>query len=513
MFQAIENSEKTAYSEDNFIYFSLLKTELDETKKELEKSKEQIRWFEEQFKLYKQRQFGKKAEQLKALNAVQLDLFDILEEATSVEEQVAEKETITYTRNKKSCGRKLNTANLPREVELHDIADKHCECCGNELEKIGEDRSEQIEYIPEQLKVIEHIRPKYTCRHCATIKSAQKPEAPLAKSMAGASLIAEIILKKYHYHLPLYRQSKIFHQQGLDLPDNTLGNWVMQAGGLLEELNEALWQQIPVSKVLQADETPVNVLTENKQGYMWCYHGYTKDNRFVIFEYSNSRSGTVASNRLKDYQGILQTDGYSGYNELRGKENIINIGCFAHCRRKFAEIVKISKQTGKAHVAISYIKQLYKIESESQNIAAEARKKVRQEQAKPILDKFKEWLEKSLPQSPPQSAIGKAISYALNQWKYLYEYVNHGDVPIDNNLVENQIRPFALGRKNWLFAGNEKGANVAALFYSLIQTCLMNNINPRNYLIYVLKQVHKLRRNEINPASLLPQFIDKNLLI
>lgn len=526
MFQPITNTEKRTISAEEFKHFSGLKNELNETKTSLQETKQElstikqklaeseqlIAWFKEQFKLAQQRQFGKKTEQLKALGVVQLDLFDESKEEKTDEEQSTEQETITYNRKKKSCGRKLDTAELPRETKLHDIQDKHCACCGNELEKIGEDRSEQIEYIPEQLKVIEHIRPKYTCRKCQTVKSAPKPESPLPKSMAGASLIAEIITRKYQYHLPLYRQAKIFYQQGLDIPDNTLGNWIMQSGSLLEKLSDAMWQLLPKSKVIQADETPVKVLTENKKGYMWCYHSYTANNRFVIFEYKNSRSGKTAYNRLKDYKGILQTDGYGGYNELRSSKDIISIGCFAHCRRKFAEIVKISKKTGKAHMAISYIKQLYKIEKEAKDFSIDKRLEIRKKQAKPILDKFKKWLEKSLPQSPPQSAIGKALSYALKQWKYLYEYVNHGEVPIDNNLVENQIRPFALGRKNWLFSGNEKGANTAALYYSIIQTCIMNKINPYSYLTYILKQVHKLRRNEIDAVKLLPQFIDKNLL-
>lgn len=520
MFQPISNTEKRTISAEEFNYFSGLKIELSETKQELkttqqklEESEQLLAWFKEQFKLEKQRQFGKKTEQLKALGVVQLDLFDENKEETTPEEQPeAEQETITYSRKKKSCGRKLDTSLLTRETKLHDIPDKHCTCCGTELEKIGEDRSEQIEYIPEQLKVIEHIRPKYTCRKCQTVKSAAKPASPLPKSMAGASLIAEVITRKYQYHLPLYRQAKIFAQQGLDIPDNTLGNWIMQSGDLLEKLSDAMWQQIPKSTVIQADETPVKVLTEKKQGYMWCYHSYTADNRYVIFEYSNSRSGNVAYNRLKNYQGILQTDGYGGYNGLRNNQDITNVGCFAHCRRKFAEITKITKKTGKAHMAVNYIRQLYKIEKESHDVTVDKRLEIRQKQAKPILDKFKQWLEKSLPQSPPQSAIGKAMSYALRQWKYLYEYVNHGEVPIDNNLVENQIRPFALGRKNWLFSGNEKGANIAALYYSLIQTCIMNNIKPYSYLTYVLGQVHNLRRNEIDAVKLLPQFIDKNLL-
>jgi transposase len=258
---------------------------------------------------------------------------------------------------------------LPREIVYHDLeeSEKICKCCGNDLIKIGEDKSEKLEYIPEQIKVIEHVSSKYTCRCCETIKMAEKPETPLAKSMAGASLIAAVITKKYEHHLPWYRQSKIFAQQGIDIPSNTLGNWFMQAGEILQPLNIVLWEQLNYTKLLQADETTVKVLLENIKGYMWCYHSFDPKNRFVIFEYNDSRSGAIVNNTLENYQGILQSDGYSGYNAMRTKSGVINIGCWAHCRRKFAEVVKMSTQTGKAHEMVSLIGKLYKVEDEAYN--------------------------------------------------------------------------------------------------------------------------------------------------
>ena len=491
---------------EDFIY---LQTENTELQTNLESTQQQLSWYEEQYKKWKQQQFGKKSETSEAL---QLSLFDDLEPE---EKSEAATETVTYTRTKKSVGRKIDTSNLLREQCIHDLseAEKQCSSCGQQLEKIGEDRSEQLEYIPAQVKVIEHIKPKYTCRQCNTLKEASSPESPIPKSMATASLITEIIISKYEHHLPLYRRSKIFLQERIDIPANTLGNWVMQSGKALKPLGEALWQQINKIKVLQADETTVKVLTKDTKGYMWCYHSCEPNNRFVTFEYSDSRSGSIVNNRLENYQGILQTDGYSGYNGFRTKETVTNIGCWAHCRRKFAEVVKISKTTGKAHEAVSRIKKLYAIEGKAKDLGFIIRKKLRQKEAKPILDKLHEWLQKSKLTTPPQSGIGKAIAYALNQWPYLSEYIKHGEVEIDNNWCENQIRPFALGRKNWMFAGNTKGAEVAALLYSLIQSCKLNNINARRYFIYVLNQVHKLRRGEVDPTSLLPQFIDKNLLV
>ena len=518
MLDTEKNVNNFSFYDANFIaYFinlgnekSNLETENSKLKSELEESHKKASWYEEQIRLWKQRQYGKKSETSQSL---QLPYFD---ETETEEENKSEEatQTITYTRKQKRVGRKIDTSKLPRERCIHDLAesDKKCSCCGNELEKIGEDKSEQLEYIPAQIKVIEHIRPKYACRKCETIKMSPKPESPIAKSMAGASLITEIIISKYEHHLPLYRRSQMLLQEGIEIPANTLGNWVMQSGEVLLPLKDALVSQIEKINVLQADETPVKVLTKDRKGYMWCYHSSVPSNRFVIFEYSDNRNGSVADKRLENYQGILQTDGYSGYNGLRSKKEIINIGCWAHCRRKFAEIVKTTKVTGKAHEAVSYIRKLYTIEDKARELSFAARKKLRQEETKPILDKMHKWLQRSYTTTPPQSGLGKAINYALNQWTYLYEYINHGEAEIDNNWCENQIRPFAIGRKNWLFAGNTKGAETAALLYSLIQSCKLNSINARKYFNYVLQQTHKLRRGEIDSTSLLPQFIDKNLL-
>ena len=515
------NIDSLPFSEENFQLLkeqnkklsSEFKSQNDLLCKKIEQLEKKIIWFEEQFKIGQQRAFGKKSE--KHPDQMMLPIFDNDNEASDEVEVEVKQETITYSRRKpKSCGRKIDTSLLPREQEVHDIAaeEKYCSCCGEELVKLGEDISEQLELIPAILKVIEHIILKYVCKKCGVIKQGKKPESVIPKSMAAPSLITEVVIKKYQHHQPLYRQSKIFRQEGLDIPDNTLGNWVMKAGECLEPLGTALWKEIENTKTLQADETPVKVLSKDKKGYIWGYHGYDPGNKFVIFDYANGRGSEFVNKRLVNYRGILQTDGYAGYNSLRARSDVIGIGCWAHSRRKYMEIVKTTKITGKAHQAISFITKLYNLEKEAKNLDFSERKKLRQTKAKPILDKFKLWLDKSISKSPPQSAIGKALSYTLKQWPYLYEYINHGEVEIDNNLMENQIRPFALGRKNWLFLGNEASAAIGARYYSLIQTCLLNWINPRHYLNYIFTQVHKIRKGEIDPKSLLPQYIDQTLL-
>jgi len=318
MLNEAKNLLDLSFSKANFC---ALKTEIIGLKNSLESAQQKLAWYEEQIKLAKQRQFGKKTETSESL---QLPLFDTGEEESEIDSQKGT-ETITYTRRKKTTGRKIDKSKLPRERCVHDLSDSEKRCsCGNQLECIGEDVSEQLEYIPAQIKVIEHIRPKYTCRKCETIKSASKPETPIAKSMATASLLTEVIISKYEHHLPLYRRSKMFLQEGIDIPDNTLGNWVMQSGVILAPLGEALWKELNHVKVLQADETPVKVLDIDKKGYMWGYHSCDPKDRFVIFEYNESRSAKVVDNRLAKYKGILQTDGYQGYNGIRAKKEVIN---------------------------------------------------------------------------------------------------------------------------------------------------------------------------------------------
>lgn len=462
----------------------------------------------EQLRLSLQRKFGRSTE---SSNALQLSLFE--EEVAAPLPEDDALETVSYTRRKKQKGRNLDTSQLPRERQIHDLPDEQKLCaCGCALKKIGEDISEQIDFVPAQLKVIEHVRPKYICRTCEMIKSQPKPPSPIPKSMATAGLISEVIIKKYEHHLPLYRQSKIFAGQGALIPDNTLGNWVMQAAEVLSPLGEVLWEQINTVKVLQADETTLKILSPNKKGYLWGYHSCDPDNRFVIFEFNQSRAANVVNQRLQGFQGVLQTDGYSGYNAFRHHEQVVNVGCWDHARRKFTEVIKVNNnnKSGIAGKLLKLIGELYKIEAQIKELPYGERKVIRQLKAKLLLDKIDAVVKKVC--APPKSMLGKAIAYLRNNWSFLIEYINHGNVQISNCWIENQIRPIALGRKNWLFAGNALSANRGALLFSLIQSCKLNGIDPRAYLVYVLNQAHNMRKNIIDVASILPQFIDKSLV-
>lgn len=512
----MENLQKTQEKVDNFdIYtpeiISGLKEKIEKQSQEIDALEKQVAWFKQQFQLASARQFGKSSETSSSMN---LSMFDEKMTENDEHHEAAKHETITYSRSKKkkSTGRHFDVSQFPKQEIIHDLDESEKRCgCGHLLAEAGKDTSIQVDHIPETFKVIEHITLKYCCRQCETIKSAKKPETAIPKCMATAGFIAEVISKKYEQHLPLYRQSKMFERLGAVIPDNTLGNWVMRAADALLPLEQAAREQVPRIKVLQSDDTKVKTITPSKEGYFWGYHSCDVGNRFVLFEYSPSRSATVPNKTLKDFTGILQTDGYSGYNDLRAKSSVISVGCWDHARRKFTDVVKVAdkNKNGKAAQLLVSINRLYDIEREAKDMSFTERKAHRHEKAKPVLDFIQEEISKI--NAPPKSLLGVAVTYAKNQWQYLIKYIDYGEVPMSNCWMENQIRPFALGRRNWLFTGTPESANKAALLYSLMQTCRMNGIDPRKYFEYVLSMSNAMRRGDILPTSLLPQFIDKSI--
>ena len=513
----MENLQKTLENSVNPDIFTAeiitdLQDKIIKQAQEILELEKQVSWFKQQFSLASQRQFGKSSETSSSMN---LSMFD--EKIAASDEDLADEsvknETITYTRKKKkSIGRHFDVSKFSKKEKIYDLEESEKNCvCGNMLEKAGSDSSIQVDYIPETLEVIEHITLKYCCRQCETIKSAKKPETAIPKCMATAGFIAEVITKKYEQHLPLYRQSKILERLGAVIPDNTLGNWVMRAADALLPLGQAARKQIPQVKVLQSDDTKVKTIKPNKEGYFWGYHSCDTGNRFVFFEYSASRGAIVPNTTLKDFTGILQTDGYSGYNNLRTSSSVTSVGCWDHARRKFTDVVKVAdkNKNGKAAQLLVPINRLYEIEREAKEMNFAERKAYRHEKATPVLDFIREEILKI--DAPPKSLLGVAITYAKNQWPQLIKYIDYGEVPISNCWMENQIRPFALGRRNWLFTGTPESANKAALLYSLIQTCRMNGIDPKKYLEYVLNKSNAMRRGDVTPTSLLPQFIDKSI--
>jgi transposase len=397
------------------------------------------------------------------------------------------------------------------------LSDEHkvCLACKNLLEKIGQEVSEQLEVLPLQLYVAEHIRYKYTCRCCQTLIMSPKPKAPIPKSLAGGSLLTEVVVNKYQYHLPLYRQSKILASYNAAIPDNTLGAWVIQSGTGLLPVYQAFWTVVLSARYLQVDETPVKILKPEKTGYLWTYFAPHIGKGLVIFDLSLTRSGSVAEERLIDFKGLLQTDGYAGYQKLRKRDDITGFGCLTHARRKFVEVFKITNNpTGSAAELIERLKPLYALEEKmrDQKLSFHTRKRLRQKQSWPILKAIHPWLKQQCIKTPPKSKLGSAIQYMLNQWLYLIAYLRHGSAEIDTNWVENKIRPTAVGKRNWLFMGHEDSGKIHALWYSLILSALINDLNPRVYIHYLLEQIHALRAGKADPMALLPHTIDRELL-
>jgi len=423
----------------------------------------------------------------------------------------------SHTRNIPPRGnRQFQRFDLPKFTMTHDLSDdkRNCACCGGALHVIGQDTSEQLEIIPVQYCIIEHIRLKYGCRTCDAIVMAPKEAAPLPKAISGPSLLTDVVLNKYQYHLPLYRQSKIMSSQGVTISDKTLANWVFASGDALLPVYEAMWV-ILKHRYLQVDETPVKVLETNKKGYVWAYFAPNVGKGLAVFEFSLTRKGSVAEERLKSFQGLLQTDGYAGYDNLRKQEGIVGFGCLTHARRKFSEAVKISKdQHGIAAEMIERMKPLYALEDrlKQANANHRIRKRLRQKIARPILKDIHHWLRSIKDKLLPKSMLGKAIAYTLKQWPYLIAYLRHGMAEIDTNYVENKIRDIALGKKNWLFIGNKESGKIHAIWYTLIISAIINDINPRLYIHYLFTKVHALRRKEIDPITLLPDRIDVNEL-
>jgi transposase len=488
------------------------KQKIEKQQQEISSQKERYIRLLEEFKLEKSRHYSASSEK----NIYQSDLFDEagVELVGELKDQLDDTIDVGSYQRKKHPVRKLIPKDIPREVIVHDIPEHEKICsCGTHLVRIGETITEQIKYIPAKLSVVQHVRPKYACKPCQeNVKIAPMPNLLLPKSIATPELVAYTIIAKYCDHLPLYRQQNIWDRLGIDMPRSSLCGWLLKVSELCEPLVKLLREQIITYDYIQSDETTVQVLSEvgrsNKtKSYIWCYRGGGAK-ACIVYEYQETRGGYHAEDFLSGFRGYLQSDAYSGYNFADKDDGIVRIGCMAHARRKFADIIKIAKTNGLAHEAIKFFKSLYKIEKEVReaNLSASGRFAIRNEKSKPILTAFKIWLDTHLTKTPVQSKIGEAIRYTLSNWEFLKNYLNDGRIEIDNNLLENAIRPFAVGRKNWLFHGSPAGAKAGAIFYSLIETCKANGIEPYKYFCVMLHSIRECVTGD-DYHKLLPQFI------
>lgn len=399
-------------------------------------------------------------------------------------------EKIEYTRKKKEVSQKVHTgrmklpANLPREQV---IIEPDQDVTG--WAKIGEEITEELERIPGKLFVRQYVRPKYARPDGEGVVIAELPTRPIDKGIAGPGLLAQVIIDKYTDHLPVYRQVQRFEREGIRLPASTLTDWISGTCALLEPLYEVHRKLVLSSNYLQADETPIKVLDKDKKGtthrgYHWVYHAPVE--RLVLFDYREGRGREGPTEILKDFGGHLQTDGYAVYEDFGKKLGITLLHCLAHARRKFDEAK--DNDRARASYVLTEMQKLYALERQARDneLSSDALYQLRQQQAVPVLVDLKTWMLENYKAVLPQSAIGQALHYSLQRWDKLCLYTTDGRLQIDNNLVENAIRPVAIGRKNYLFAGSHNGARRAAMLYSFLGTCKINGVNPFEWLHHVL---------------------------
>jgi transposase len=447
--------------------------------------------------------FGQSSEQLQG---EQRQLFEesVMIDISEVETEIELLAPITSEqRIKRQPKRIALPPNLPSK-DVHYELNATCGC-GCQMQRMGEDVTKKLDYTAGQFEVINHIRGKWACRSCNTLKQAPVPAQVIDKGMATASLLAHVLVSKYLDHLPLYRQEHIFGRAGVAIPRSTLASWVGKCGVALQPLVGALKQAVLTCTVLHADETPVATLDPGKgkthRSYIWAYAPAAHESiNAVIYDFCESRAGRHAQEFLGDWRGSLVVDDFSGYKQLM-KDGIEEVGCMAHARRKFFELFQ-SNKSPMAQTALKYIQALYMLEREVKDLSAEQRWGIRQSRGKPIANKMHKWLTQHRQTIADNSAASRAMDYTLKRWRVLVRYLDDASLPIDNNKIENAIRPISLGRKNWMFVGSQRAGESAAAIMSLLQSAKLNGHDPYQYLKDVLERLPTQLNSQI--AELLP---------
>jgi transposase len=503
--------------------------DVEELRRTIVSQQKLITILQEEIRFLKDKLFGRKADRWSEEEVRQGRLFNEAEAGAAQPHEDAEKPASisVAAHNRRARGRRPLPDNLPREIVEHDIPEEQKVCsCGASLSRIGEETSEKLKIIPPKLIVVRHVRPKYACRacqgvetQCGAVKIAPLPMELIPKSIATPELLAYLLAGKFVDALPFYRQEKILTRIGVELSRATMCSWAIQVAQRLEPLLELLREKIRAGPYVQIDETTLQVLKEvdrepESKSYMWVYRGGEPEKPSLIYQYFPSRSGEVPFEFLDNYKGYVQTDGYKGYDKVGRKPGILMLGCWSHARRKFVDVTKVSSNGHSAHDMLELIHRLYEVEhAAAQGKLAPSRiAELRQQKAQPILTKIKEMLDVLNEQTPPQGLLGKAVGYALGQWDRLVRYVENGILYPDNNLAENAIRPFVVGRKNWLFADTPAGAYASAALYSMVETAKANGHEPYWYLRYLLTELGSANAME-DYQRLLPQNLHPDDLI
>ncbi|SER63258.1 Transposase [Gracilibacillus ureilyticus] len=498
-------------------YFKERAEKLEMEKEELEAK---LKWYEEQFRLSQQRRFGASSEKS---NSDQLSLFNEAEDTANQAAEEPTVETITYQRKKQKGQRDAKLEDLPTETIEYRLSEEEqvCSCCGGKLHEMSQQVRKELKVIPAQVKVVEHVKHIYSCRHCekheieTPIVSATMPQSVFPGSLASPSAMAYIMSQKYVEGLPLYRQEKNLERFGISIPRQTLSNWILHgAHTWLELIYNEMHDHLLQLDIAHADETTLQVLSEpgrpaKSNSYMWLYRSGHTDNPIVLNDYQQTKAAKHPRRFLDGFQGLLHVDGYPGYN---GLPNVTLIGCWSHARRIFREALTALPETAtttqtKAQEGLAFCNKLFDIERELKDESPDERYEKRLERSQPVLDAFSAWLREQTPRVLPKSALGKAIKYCRNQWEQLEAFLTDGRSEIDNNRAERSIKPFVMGRKAWLFSNTMKGAKASAITYSIVETAKENGLNPFHYLCYLFEKLpnmdttDKVKLNQLLPWS------------
>ena len=490
--------EKVTISKDEYQSLIAIKTDYAYLK-------QQVDFLKEQMRLSRHKQFGSSSEK-SGYDATQLNLFN--EAESQAGESVAEPELTEikkYYRKKYRANRDRLPTDLPVEIVEHVLPENEQECpdCGNHLHVMGKEVREELKLIPAKAVIVRHIKYTYACRDCekngcgVPVIKAPIPNPVIKGSFASPEAVAHIMTQKFVMGVPLYRQEQEWQRQGIFLSRQTMSNWLIRcAEDWLIPVYEELHRRLLSHEILHGDETTLQVLHEEgkaaqSQSYIWLYRtgGDTKT-PIVLYDYQSDRKAIRPEKFLDGWNGYLHTDGYAGYHTLEKGGNITIVGCFAHARRKFDEALKgmaeKDREGSGALIGKRYCDRLFAIERELKPLSPDIRYKQRLEQARPVLDEFFAWLN-SQAQYLTKNALGKAVSYTLDQWQYLTRFLLDGRLELSNNRAERSIKPFVIGRKNWLFSNTAKGARASAIIYSIIETAKVCGIDPFAYLTYVFK--------------------------
>jgi transposase len=460
-----------------------LKEELDKRNSQLEQKSAYIKTLEATLIDFKKNRFGSKSEKT---NTDQLPLFNEVELITDAKKIPKPKGKKNKTGKRSSLPKDLER--IEKTYDIHEDQ-KICPHDGNTLKHIGEVITEQFYLKPAVVKVIKHKQYKYACSCGKHIITAKKPKDMIPKSIATPELLSYICVSKYADSLPLYRINNMFKRIDVNISRQVMANWIIKCASALQPLVNLIADNLYDQPCIHIDETPIQVLKEvgkkaSSKSYMWVQRAGNN----IIFNYHNSRSSKVVEELLSNYQGALMTDGYPGYDGIAIKYNIVHLACWVHARRYFIKVLDSGKNSN-AQKMIDLIGQLYAIEKQIKKLHPDEKYKQRQKNSLPIIKEIKKSLNLILHSTAPSGPMGKALVYLQNQWPKLIRYIDDGNYPIDNNVAENAIRPFVVGRKNWLFANTPNGAHASANLYSIIETAKAHNLNPQEYLTYIFKEL------------------------